>query len=493
MAAAVHAESRPGYGGQLVTSLSSEPVSIDPTRAHTLSELAVIGLVFDSLYRTLPNGDVVANLAVAAPELDAAGTTVHIAIRDGVHFHDGTVLTAADVEASLVRLKSSEHGYLLAGVTKIASAGNIVTLSLRAPTSDLALRLAAPQAAIVAGGKAPTDKAVNGTGPFAWQAIDRAHHRVTMRAFDDAFAGRPYLDTIELDWFTDADGEARRYETGGAHVSSRGATAFSGHQPKYRTRELEGPATLLSFVGFGHGHNNALAQPNFRRALDLALVRTGLSSLSAGERVTPARSPLPAELGGAAGTLENESEIEASRLASAVSALHDAGAAAPIFAEKNRATLRLEIIIDETRPSDHLVAERVSRALDKLGIASNITALPALEADARISNGSCDLYINELAIAAASPALEWAAGFAMGGDSWAEAGLATGHLDSKVAAAAFAKRLPIVAVLHRASRFYYRDTLRGASVDLAGRLGYADLFFAKVPATHAPVGKPSKP
>ena len=142
-----------------------------------------------------------------------------------------------------------------------------------------------------------------------------------------------------------------------------------------------------------------------------------------------------------------------------------------------RGDLTLEVLVDRTRLDDREVAERVVRALDKLGLAATIAELGADELAARVSRGEADLWIGQLAATGASPAILWTAAFAAGGDDWAARKLAAGALDAGKARVEFAARLPILPLLHRAVRVHHRSDVRGVALDASARIGLADLFF----------------
>jgi peptide/nickel transport system substrate-binding protein len=463
------AETRPDYGGDLSGTLSGEPASLDPVEARSHAEITVIGLVFDTLYRATPEGKLVPHLAAALPEV--AGLDVTIRLRRGLTFSDGSALDASDVVASLQRLAKSDAGWLLAPVDTIAASGDDVVLTLTADAPDLAALLAAPQSAITPRGAAPKKTPI-GSGPFSIDSIDRGRRRIVLVANDDHFAGRAYLDRLELRWYDDPDAEARQFEDGKLQLSARGATAFSGAQPKYRSGVAEGPATVLSFVGFSRGHAAITGDVDFRRALHLAIARGGLSSSGRGERVTPTADPVPADLGGEA----LDDDQRGGDTAAAAKALERAAKRVPALAAKRRAELSLEILVDKTRLDDREVAERVVRALDKLGLAATITELGAADLVAKIDQGDGDLWIGQLAPPGPTAALVWAAAFEAGGDSWARKQLAAGKLDAGKARTQFGERLPILPLLHRSVRIHHRDDVRGVGFDASSRLGFADLF-----------------
>jgi hypothetical protein len=119
----------------------------------------------------------------------------------------------------------------------------------------------------------------------------------------------------------------------------------------------------------------------------------------------------------------------------------------------------------------------VLRALDKLGLRGRITAVAAPELARRIAAGTCDLYIGQLAAPAASPAVLYAQAYAAAGDrDVADKLMAGGPVDVARVRAAFATRLPILPLYHRAVRVHHRRDLRGSWFDGASRLGVADLF-----------------
>jgi MarR-like DNA-binding transcriptional regulator SgrR of sgrS sRNA len=354
-------------------------------------------------------------------------------------------------------------------------------LSLRAPVAELTTLLAMPQLAITKSGRAPGDRPI-GSGPYSVDGIDRARRRLVMRAFDDHFAGRPYVDQLVLTWYDTPDGEARRFETGKAHTSARGATAFAGGQPTFRTDDIEGPPALLIYVGFGRAHADVTGDRAFRRALDLALSRGGLTTISSGERVVPTRSPVPVEAGGSA----LDAAGKAGDIVKARAQLADAAKRVPSLAADKLAKLRLEILVEDTRPDDRQIGERVALALDKLGIQAAITPLSAPALRERVAKGQADLWIGQHAVPVAAQLVWWSAAFAAAGDDWSATALSAGAIDPAAAHKEFAARLPIVPLMFRSVRMWHPTNLRGIAFDPMGRPCYADLFLYGAPTKGKP-------
>jgi ABC-type transport system substrate-binding protein len=466
--AGAQAESRPRYGRAVVGSALGEPGSLDPVAARSVAETTVVGLVFDTLYRFGPDGRIAPHLATAMPEI--VDGKARVVIRPGAHFHNGAALGAADVAASLARVKASATaGWLLAAVDDIAVDGDAVVLGTT--RKNLAAILAAPATAITPKGAPPRAGQPIGSGPFRVARV--AKDRIELEAYAEHHGGRPYLDRVTLRWFTSADGEARLYETGGADWSVHGATVFASGAPKHPTVQLDGPATILVYLGFGKTHAAITDNRDFRIALDLAIARGGLDGIGAGERTVPTRDPVPVELGGP----ELTAAAAAAQLPDAQVALAAAAAAVPALAPAQLGKTTLEILVDASRPDDREVAERVVNALDKLGLVATIAAVPAPELARRIDAGACDLYVGQLAAAVTTPALLFAAAYAAGGErAVADKLAAGGTIDPTRVRAAFGKRLPIVPLLDRGVRLHVRKDLRGAWFDAGARLAIADLF-----------------
>ena len=479
VASLAHAETRPHYGGTVEASLLGAPVSLDPVAVASHSELTVTQLVFDNLYRLDARGLPQPHLAEGTPVLDGPQTTVTIAVRRGVALHDGSILSPLDVAASLERARKGAARLRLAPIASVRAIGDAVELTLRAPTPELATLLALPQAAITKQGKPPGERPV-GSGPFAFEALDRARHRLTLRAFDLHFAGRPYLDRLTLHWFDTPDGEVRQFETGNVHISARGVAAFAGAQPKFRAAEVVAPPAILVYVGFGRAHADVLGDRAFRRALDHALVRDSLMPITSGEQLELAREPVPMQAGGVALSPAGR----AGDLAAAQAALGEAATRVRSLAAGQRSKLKLEVLVEDTRPDDREFAGRVVRALQKLGIAAAIGVVPAATHRDRIARGTTDLYIGQLASPISNAQLWWSAAFASGSDDFA----ATHAYDPKALRKAFAERLPILPLVFRGIRLSHRTDVRGLVFDASARPCFAEAFMFGAPVSSR--GKP---
>ncbi len=458
---AAHGETRPSYHGVLRGSLLSEPSTFDPIAARSHADVNLSVLVFDTLYKNTGTGPVRPHLAARLPVVSADGREVTISLRKGVLFHDKARLTPSIVARSLRRVLARAR-WLLPPVKGVRSARDAVVLSLRRRTPNIATLLAATGTAITRRGRAPSSRRPIGTGPFKLRWINRGKKRVTLTAWEQHFAGRPYLSQLRLRWYV-KDQEALAYETGRSHTSYRGPSPYKGHVPMYRTLNVQGPATLLVYVGFGKRNQAITASRHFRHALSMALSRRAFVYAGKRERVAPCVYPVARDGGGP--------NLSPTQVGANLGAARASLARAPSTAGAN-----LELIVDSSRLDDKRIAQKVVYALMRLGVSAYISELAPAVFAKRVRSGQTDMYIGQLAPPAASPLLAVAAAFAVGNDPWMRVRWAKVRMTINQTLAAFAKRLPVVPLFHRAVRMHHRSNIRGVGFDSLTMPSLADMY-----------------
>jgi peptide/nickel transport system substrate-binding protein len=201
-------------GGSINVATVGEPPTLDPMD----SPADVVGMIaqhiFETLYTWGEGWRIVPLLAARDPEISADGKVYTIALRTGVKFHDGSVMTSADVLASLERwLANAARGKqtkpFVEGLT--APDANTVRIALKQPYAPLMSFLSLQTSAAVImprGNQAFPMTTPIGTGPFRF--VERAPDRyVQLRRFDDytardeaanGYGGKrtPWLDEIRF-------------------------------------------------------------------------------------------------------------------------------------------------------------------------------------------------------------------------------------------------------------------------------------------------------
>ena len=206
-------------GGRLRVAATGQPAGLDMhfTNQRTITmigwQMFEALFTFDGTYATVP-------MLAAGHEVSADGLTVTITLRQGVPFHDGTEMVAADVIASYNRWAPvSSLGLAITPFLESLTETDpsTVVFKLTSPLVALPSMLARqaqglsihPKSVIDAAGSNPmTDAQYIGTGPY--QFVERQADRFTLfKRFDgyvgvesepSGYAGRKaaYLDEIEF-------------------------------------------------------------------------------------------------------------------------------------------------------------------------------------------------------------------------------------------------------------------------------------------------------
>jgi peptide/nickel transport system substrate-binding protein len=422
------AETRALYGGTVRASLASSPVALDPLSGEP-GDAEVAALIYDTLFR-MEGGKPRPHLALA---LDDGGGSNHVRItlRGDVKFHDGSTLGAADVVASLERALKSPGGWMLGPIAAArATAPNVIELELSRPAPDLPLLLSTPAAAVLPGG-APRPKP-SGSGPFAVEKLE--HGMVALRAFADCFAGRAYLDSLQLRSFASRLDEAGAYETGALQASRHGSSAFEGGAPRPATVVSDGTPGITVYLAVGPEVPRELAAPLYA-ALSSGLDRERLRRIVG----TPS---------------------------AAIPAASGARASLP---PGNRP--RLSLVIDESRLEHRALADRLLAELSRLGVDVAIELVESPVHHWRRENGRYQLLLGDALPPAPDAGLSELSLLAAIDPQAARALLA------KAPAAPGTIKLDgrLVPLVRRGARISHAASLRGVTVDGGGRVGWADV------------------
>ena len=184
-AALAGAATRPHYGGTLRVTMLDAPGSLDPmdlAQSGTLGERNLASLIFDTLLVLDHRGQPQPGLAISW-QAEPGGQRWQFRLRPGVRFHDGTPLTADQVAASL---RAANPNW------KVQPEGDAISIQCDAQ-SHLPAELALSRNGIVKRGGTK----VLGTGPFSVNQWEPGK-KLMLAANNDYWAGRPYLDSIEI-------------------------------------------------------------------------------------------------------------------------------------------------------------------------------------------------------------------------------------------------------------------------------------------------------
>ncbi len=281
---------QPRSGGQLVFIVSAEPPSYDGHKETTFAMLHPTAPHYSLLLRFDPNDltKIIPDVAAAMPEVSADKLSYTIKLRDGVKFHDGSILTSEDVLATYNKIifpptgvTSPRKGAYAAVDTISAPDKSTIAFKLKYPSASFLANLASPWNFIYSAAKLKTDikyyeKNIMGTGPFEFASYEKGS-AWTGRRFKGYFLeGRPYLDGFRAVFIADANAQKNAIQGQQAMIEFRG---FTPQQRDDLSRALpnnlaiqEAPWVCVNYVSI-----NTTVKPfddvRVRRAMTLAIDR----------------------------------------------------------------------------------------------------------------------------------------------------------------------------------------------------------------------------
>jgi peptide/nickel transport system substrate-binding protein len=192
----------PRIGGRIrVASVSSSTAdTLDPAKGSLSTDYARLNMVYSGL--TQFDSNLNAQPALAEEIHDSGRIVWTFKLRQGVQFHDGKPLTAADVVYSLLRHKDPATASRVKSIADQfqevkASAPGEVQIRLTGANADLPAILATTHFLILREGTTDFRTAV-GTGPYRCAEFKPGVRTVGIRNPNYWKAGKPYLDEIEL-------------------------------------------------------------------------------------------------------------------------------------------------------------------------------------------------------------------------------------------------------------------------------------------------------
>src|SRR5690606_19931718 len=246
-AAPALAQGTPVEGGVLRVAITGDPPTLDPHTSTAVIVLEITSHIAEYLYARDADGQVQPMLAAELPAISGDGLTYTIPLRQGVPFHDGQVLDADDVVASLDRWRRIGSGRNTLGDAEISAAdAHTVVITLPEPVGILTSVLGwtegaaviYPESLVQEAGDEPIDAPV-GTGPYRFGEWVRGQ-QVVIERFDDyvgldsatsgdAGAKHAHLDEIRFIAVSDAATRQAGLVSGEYDVNYRAAASDLDH------------------------------------------------------------------------------------------------------------------------------------------------------------------------------------------------------------------------------------------------------------------------
>ena len=301
-------------GGRLVNVFDVEGNSYDPAIGYSSTGWdAICNLLFASLYTYDADGSTpIANAAADMPEVNADRTVYTIRLREGVAFHNGRPVVAADYLYAWERvLDPANESWASSYITTIKGAqelydGKAKTLDGVRAVDDMTLEVTLVQPdvtfiyALTQPFTAPVPKEevskygkdfsthVVGNGPYRLASYDSVGQKMVFQRFDAYhWKGLPYVDEIEFQWGIDQGVQLLKMQRGEAQIMGYGmdstSRAKASASDAVKKLVFEQPLFASRWINLNPKTAPAFADVRVRQALNWATDREQLARLTGGE------------------------------------------------------------------------------------------------------------------------------------------------------------------------------------------------------------------
>src|SRR5437899_1817295 len=338
------AETRPHYGGTLRVMMQSAPNALDlpanATPADYWDTARTLSLIGDTLLKLDALGRPQPALAVAW-QSDPSARHWQLTLRHGVKFHDGSAASPVAIAQIL--------GALHPGWNVRASADSVsIDVDSVTPMPSLLADLALPRNLLLKrNGKENDNRLPIGTGPFL-VAEWRPGKRLKLAANEDNWAGRPFVDAIEIEFGKSLRDQAIALELDKTDVIETAPQAANGSQRHGRSSSSSLPVELLALV---FSANSKALDPRLREALALAIDRKPIQSVLLKGAGEPAAGILPNWMTGYSAVFSSQANPQRART---------------LLAGSRQPALNLSY--DPRDPQAQLIAERIALNAREVGI-----------------------------------------------------------------------------------------------------------------------------
>ncbi|WP_199252612.1 ABC transporter substrate-binding protein [Chachezhania sediminis] len=258
----------------VVIAMQLEPPHLDPTSAAAQAIDSVLYTnVFEGLTRFMGDGSVVPGLAESW-DISEDGKTYTFHLRDGVHFHDGTIMDAEDVKFSLDRARADDstnaQKALFSGIESVEVVDPLtVKVTLAEPQGSLLFNLAWGDAVIVAPETIGDIKEHPvGTGAYTFKEWVKGD-KIVLDRNPDYWGEQPAIAEATFKFISDPTAAF-------AAVMAEDVDAFAGFPAPENLPQFEADPRFQVLVGSTEGET-ILAMNNKEAPFDNKLVREAVA------------------------------------------------------------------------------------------------------------------------------------------------------------------------------------------------------------------------
>lgn len=317
----------PVAGGEIKEGLIGTPRFINPLFAVTDTDRDLTALIYSGLMRIGEDGELIPDLAESY-SISENGLEYTFNLRENLKFHDGRPLTAEDVVFTIEKIKEGSIGSV-----KAPQFSNIQATALN--EGQVLITLAEPSASLehltvgilprhlwkVVPADAFSFDDLNsepvGSGPYKISKVTTDRTGVptsyTLTAFKDFALGRPSIEKLILNFYSNEDDLIKAYENG--EIDNMGAISPKSlkNLSDQNQNLISSPLSRIFGVFFNHNQAGIFTHSEVRQALDLAAPKQKIVDTVLFGQGIISDNPFPAQIESAsedqAKDLEEASEL----------------------------------------------------------------------------------------------------------------------------------------------------------------------------------------
>lgn len=275
----------PSRGGSLSEGIVGTPRFINPLLATSDADKDLSFLIYSGLLKATPSGEYVPDLAERY-EVSPDGLTYSFVIRSDAKFHDGTPVTADDVEFTVLKaednaLKSPKR-VNWEGVTMQKTGTNEISFTLKQPYAPFIANLTlgilpkhiwkdfeSDQFPFSSFNIEPI-----GSGPYLIESVTRGGsgipRAIVLKANPSYASGEPYISRISFEFFQNDKALAEALEGGRIESASNlnAETVYGINASSTRFNILRAPLTRVFGLFFNQNSKEILVHKEVRKALE---------------------------------------------------------------------------------------------------------------------------------------------------------------------------------------------------------------------------------
>ncbi|MBP1908869.1 ABC transporter substrate-binding protein [Methanolobus bombayensis] len=338
---------------------------------------------------------------VLQPELatgyeQVSDTEWKIILRDGVKFHDGTIMDADSVVYSLKRVLNSENSRkseydFIDSIT--SESANTITITTKYPYAPTIASLTDPIMSIVSPEADDIKNSPVGTGPFKFKSYER-EVSISLQKFDDYWNGASEIDTIDA--YIVGDGMTRLFmlESGDADISRYIPQSEVSNIESNEDFEITSKETLRSYFLYINMNKEPFNDVNFRQAMNHAIDRQQIVDVALeGIGGTPAESVFPSV---SQWSINDELEVIERNETMVKELLAEAGLEDidnDGYLEYNGEDFEISIYTYTSRPQLKPSAEVIVTQFESVGLKTSLTTMEGSAIEAKMVEGDYDLAL----------------------------------------------------------------------------------------------------